>query len=311
MRHTPFDGSSRPFTIGLKPLDPKRWPDRGPAHWIDWDARTPQALALKADLLATRRADVLRAEPATLAAQAEVLDLVLDHLGAHGLPGFQVTGTGAGRLVTCGATGTTRAIADWAEAPLALAGLLVPEDLVLMRAEPDGTWRLAAACLCFPSHWSLAEKFGRPLEAVHDPVPGVNERLAARINRIFHALRPGAPVWRQNWSLCTDPGLFHPDATGAGVSDPALAPAAYLRVEHQTLHKLAVSGDVLFTIKIAVDPLSVLESREDGARLAALLRDDLAALRADELAYKRLTHGFAGLWSYLDGLSARVDQGLA
>ena len=23
--HTPYDGTSRPFTIGLKPLDPENW----------------------------------------------------------------------------------------------------------------------------------------------------------------------------------------------------------------------------------------------------------------------------------------------
>jgi hypothetical protein len=45
--------------------------------------------------------------------------------------------------------------------PLKAAALLVQEDLILMRKGEDG-WRLAAGSLCFPSSWTLTEKFGRP-----------------------------------------------------------------------------------------------------------------------------------------------------
>ena len=44
-----------------------------------------------------------------------------------------------------------------------------------MRRGEDG-WRLAAGSLCFPSSWSLDEKFGRPLQEIHAPVPGFGPR---------------------------------------------------------------------------------------------------------------------------------------
>ena len=42
-----------------------------------------------------------------------------------------------------------------------LAGL-AQEDFCVMQAQPDGAYALTAALLCFPAHWRLAEKLGRP-----------------------------------------------------------------------------------------------------------------------------------------------------
>lgn len=74
--------------------------------------------------------------------------------------------------------------------PLLAASLLVQEDLALMRRGEDG-WRLAAASLCFPSPWSLAGKFGRPVDEIHGPVPGFGpgSRPAGPIARMFDNLR--------------------------------------------------------------------------------------------------------------------------
>src|SRR5690606_21475830 len=106
----------------------------------------------KRRLFAERPGDVFAKEPATREAQQEVADLVAAHMAAH----FPQIGMPA---------------PDPADPPLKTASLMVQEDLVLMRKGDDG-WRLAAASLCFPSSWSLAEKFGRPLTAIHEPVPG-------------------------------------------------------------------------------------------------------------------------------------------
>ena len=64
---------------------------------------------------------------------------------------------------------------------------------MLMRRGEDG-WRLAAASLCFPSSWSLEEKFGRPLQDIHTPVPGFGRgtRTADIIHRIFDNLAVAA-----------------------------------------------------------------------------------------------------------------------
>ena len=59
-----------------------------------------------------------------------------------------------------------------------------------MRRGADGS-RLAVASLCFPSSWSAAEKFGRPVDEIHGPVPGFGpaSRPAGLIARMFDNLR--------------------------------------------------------------------------------------------------------------------------
>lgn len=91
--------------------------------------------------------------------------------------------------------------------------MLVQEDLCLMRRGPGG-WRLAAASVSFPSSWSLRDKFGRTLDALHEPVPGYAGTMAVRMARVFDNLRVGIPVTRMNWSLYGDAHLHHPDTHG-------------------------------------------------------------------------------------------------
>src|SRR5690606_2368165 len=111
----------------------------------------------KERLAAERWDEVFAAEPETGAAQAEVLALLAAHLPRR-FPGLYRR---AGRsMVVAG----RRVPLDGVPA-LWTAARLVQEDLVLMRRGAAG-WRLAAAALCFPSSWRLAEKFGKPIHAV-------------------------------------------------------------------------------------------------------------------------------------------------
>ncbi len=285
LAHTPYDGSSTPFTIGLRPLDP--------AEWIEVDERLVEQLALKEQLLATRYSDVVVAEPGTEAAQSEVLDLLVEHLprrfpSIYRREGGSIAILPAGRSVDLAGAGP----------PLVAAARLVQEDLVLMRRSEAG-WRLAAAVLCFPSSWTLTEKFGRPLDDIHAPVPGfgAGTRVAGLIARIFDNLAVERPVERTNWSLQEDAELHRPRSEKVRIpgaaqerdrflrTDPA---AAFMRVERQTLRRLPVSGDILFTIRIHMDPLAKLAAHPERAKIAASFADQLAALSADQLAYKGL-----------------------
>ncbi len=288
--HTPYDGSRRPFAIGLAPLDL--------AGWIEVDDRLAGDLAEKDRLLATRRDAVFREEPETRAAQREVLDLVADHVIGR----FPDRYVRRGDVIRIAAVDRAVDLAE--EQPLVAAARLVQEDLVLMRRGPQG-WRLAAAVLCFPSSWSLAEKFGGSLDAIHAPVPGYAETLSARVARIFDALRVETPLWRLNWSIYPDADLHHPEPKTL-LPDVAgdIAAHAFVRVERQTLRRLPMTGDVLFTIRIHVDPVASLRAHPEGARLAAGLALQIRQLTERESAYKGLAVARERLLDALDLMAA-------
>jgi hypothetical protein len=138
----------------------------------------------------------------------------------------------------------------------------VPEDLLLLAPQardddPDILdWCLVAAALGFPAHWVLADKMGRPLAGIHEPVPHYGEQLEAPMDRFFTRMQVGPISHRWNWSVVTTDQLFTPHRTrrtplkpDAGIND------IFLRMESQTLRKLADSGQILFTIRTYVEPL--------------------------------------------------------
>ena len=289
--HTPYDGSAKAFQIGLKPLEL--------AEWIDVDDRLTAYLDEKDRVRAEHGAEVFVAEAGTEAAQAEVLGLLVAHLPVR----FPALYRRAGDHMAI-APANRRVALDRADVPpLQVAASLVQEDLVLLR-KSDAGWRLVAASLDFPSSWSLREKFGRPMHEVHGPVPGfgAGTRNAGMIERMFDHLRPEMPVLRWNWSLFGDDRLSHPES---GHPDrPRFGPrgeSMFLRVERQTLRKLPTSGDVLFTIRIYVDPVAELERHPDAPRIAAALIVQLGELSAEQLSYK-------GLWRERDTLVARLQE---
>lgn len=277
--HTPYDGSAKPFTIGLRPLDL--------ARWIEVDEDRDAYLAEKRRLYAAMPERVLVAEEGTHAAQQEVLGLIVEHMQRH-FPELDMnaaTGAGGSSAVPT--------------PPLKAASLLVQEDLVLMRRSEEG-WRLVAASLCFPSAWSLQEKFGRPLQDIHTPVPdfGRGTRTAEIITRIFDKLLVEQPVERMNWSLQAGPALYMPLSNAARIDRAEQKPSrfpeidvaanAFVRVERQTLRKLPVSGDVLFTIRIHLDPIRMLENHPQRSTLAASFAAQLSALDTAQVDYKGL-----------------------
>lgn len=273
--YTPYDGSSKPFTIGLLQLEPDRW--------IEPDEDLVEQIRLKLELVTEHEERVLRAEPGTEAAQQEVLDLLTEYLPTHHPDRYRL---GDGGLTVAGLT--TDAV-DTEVMPLRRAGLLVQDDLVIMRNGEDG-WRIAAAFLAFPSSWRLSDKFGRSMDEVHAPVPGFQggSRNAGLINRMFDNLSPDRIVVRWNWSVNWSHALYHPDAKSAEEKRGVPAEDAFIRVERQTLRKLPVSGDILFTIRIYVDPVATILSQPNAVELAASMADQLEAMSEDETAYKGL-----------------------
>lgn len=287
LTHTPYDGSSQPFTIGLKPLDLN--------DWIEIDDDLEVYLAEKDRLYAALPEKVFVAEPDTAKAQREVLDALATYLPER----FPETYQRIGDAIEMPALGRRIDLSAAELPPLRTASLLVPEDLILMRKGGDG-WRLAAGSLCFPSSWSLTEKFGRTLHEIHEPVPGFGPgtRPAELIERMFDRLQ-GQAVERFNWSLQSGDALYHPISQRQRIdratmrpskfSEDEIAAQAFVRVERQTLRKLPGSQDILFTIRIYLNPLSALRNHPDRAKLAASFASQLSGLDQAQLDYKGLS----------------------
>ena len=272
---TPYDGSSRLFTVGLKVLDP--------AEWIDVDDNLRQHLDEKDRLANTVPDRIFAAEAGSEAAQAEVLHMLADALPARFPHIYQRLGP-----VIEIVPAFRRVRLDDPFPPLLIAGGLVQEDLVLMRKGPGG-WYLSAAHLSFPSSWRLHEKFLKPMHDIHAPVPGFSgsTRNADLIERMFDNLRPDTPVIRWNWSLHADDALYHPESPPQWRFGDRVEP--WFRVERQTLRKLPQSGAIVFTIRIYIDPLAALESHAGAAGIAAALAQQLADLTPEQAEYKGLT----------------------
>lgn len=291
--YTPYDGSAKPFTIGLIPLDLCRW--------IEPDADLGRYLDEKQRLCRDYLNEIFVAEEDTRAAQQEALDLLSAYLAEHHPETFRRKGnivSVAGHVVD---------LADPSLPPLLKAGSLVADDLVIMRRKADG-WHLVTGHVAFPSSWSLQEKFGRPMQAIHADVPGFGEgtRNATLINRIFDNLQVSQPVERLNWSVNTTDELFLSASKHRRpqVATPPTLETRFARVERQTLRKLPVSGDILFTIRVYVDPIAVIAAHPRASELATSFATQLEALDEHQTVYKGLIHQKAELVRQLRTLAA-------
>ena len=196
-----------------------------------------------------------------------------------------------------------RAIAPQGHPPLWAAGRAVADDLCLMERR-DSMWRLTALSLCAGSFFTASEVIGRSLSELHRPVTGFEDKLLARVTRVFDNLRDDLVLERRNWSVVSDQELFAPDPgpmrAAIGAIDPATAAdAIHVRVERQTLRRLPVCGGVVFSIRVWIAPLSAIAA--EPGRLARFAQAWRTA-HPDFRAYKKL-----GLY---DDLVARVIDGV-
>ena len=147
------------------------------------------------------------------------------------------------------------------------ASLSVSDDLCVMVPE-DGSYRLSAASLCAASYWSLERNIGLPLGGLHQPLPGQGAGLEQRIVRVFDGLQPDVILERFNWTVQFEDQRHMPSSGPmlkrlSSCTPDVAAEHLYLRVERQTLRKLPQTNAVLFTIRVALDPLGVVLSDAD------------------------------------------------
>jgi dimethylamine monooxygenase subunit A len=286
-RHTPYDGSTKPFTIGLGALDP--------SDWIEKEA-DPEPLLLEKDRLWQQHPHLVFAEADdTRASQSELLSLLVDHLLRDHGDQYRLDG----KYLHFGNRHIDLENPDLP--PLKTAGSLVADDLLILRRKPEG-WTLVAATLSFPSSWSLADKFGRTMDMIHAPVPGFEggTRNAELINRMFDNLH--TPVWRRNWSLNPTDALYlskPKEGHNLILQEPLAAERIFMRIERQSLRKLPQSGDIVFSIRIHIDPLSSLLRHPQASACLSTFADQLENLEQAQRSYKGLAHNHQSLVDFL------------
>lgn len=229
--HPPWEDPRTLRLPGISPLDMADW------LWV-LDSYAGQ-MAERERLLAEAPALVHALPAAAMPAARELYDLVLGQLAARG--DFRRDG----EIMQC--PDGRRVRLDRA-APLLTLGRLVQEDLCLLEKPPGGEEHLlSAAVLCFPASWTLAEKLGRPMVAIHRPVREYDAELARRVQRLLDGVRPERPLWRANRHHYRDFALFHPMREGE-VRAETDGQAPYLRSERQCLLRLPQTGAVVFSI---------------------------------------------------------------
>jgi hypothetical protein len=280
---------AKPFAIGLRPLTDM--------NFLQIDHEFLPERRQKQALYDTMHDEICVAEADTLEAQCEIEALILNCLKSHHSDLYDFHPDG----VICRDTGVF--FPHNADMPISSAGLLIPEDLVLMRRDETG-WRLVGASLSFPASWSLKDKFSKPLEAVHGPVP-LSNQMSQRIRRIFDHIKPKIPVWRTNWSL-SDDGRMRQERREADHADrrKKMSPDVYFRTELQTLHRLPVSGDILFTISTKMRPIKSLANDEVGLRKLAVLHQQYLDMNDAERDYKGINRNADGLLAWLEANGA-------
>ncbi len=261
----PYDPFTAPrpdrWSVGLRPVDD--------AAWLVSGGDTQQQRLEKSRLLRTAHHACVATtgEPEVEDACTEAAELVLATVGVA-MP--NVKGIHA----------------------LETAATVVSEDLVVM-VRPVGDdevgagYVLGAGVVCFPTRWLLTEKVGRPMTAIHAPVPGYEEQIGRATNRVFASM-DGRILLRTNWSLLDSGDLHQPsgrhdvgDATA--VTSTTAGSTVWVRTERQSLRRLDRSGAVLFTIRVFQCRLDELP-REFFPSLSAAL----ARMHDDMRAYKSL-----------------------
>ena len=275
LSYAPFAPYMDPRTAhppGVRPLDMTDWLHRDEAY--------AEQMAYRDRLIAEERDVVFAAGPEAAGPAGELLDMVKDALAAA--PDHEV--------------GETLKRPDGAEVPLtgdhplALLARMTQEDWCLLwKPEDEDEHVLIGAALLFPSRWSLAEKMGKPLIAIHQRVPQYDDSLAPRVQRFFDAIQPGRALVRANWLVHTTPELHQPLTEAAKAKrDREPKDKHYLRVERQTLIRLPHSGAVVFGIKTVVTATQDLAPDQRAGLLKAMedTPDEIANYHGG-LAYHR------------------------
>lgn len=304
LRYFPF-GERYHSGMGARPLQAGE-----PLCEVD-PARYAAEVGLKRRLLSETHAEYFRGGSQTLPAQWATLALVLENLAAAYPAQFSLEQRGAEWLWRNHLLGEVQAFQFGAAhslpfEPLDWAGRQVQEDLVLLAAEAEQ--RILGGQLCFANSWSIASHLGRPFMDIHAPTPQATMPSVHAGSRLIANLKEGKTVWRLNWNFKLSDELDLSTRHQARyekylaeraplLSKETIGQALFVRVERQTLTRLAGTGAVLFGIHT---DLSRLDEEASDPRRARAILSVVQSAPPDVKEYKALTHFEDPLVAYLE-----------
>ncbi len=236
----PFD-TTYPKLPGTRPISPD--------EWIICDDAFSQQMALRDELIETKRDKVLAISDQANEAAVELSKMALE-FSIKSL-GYQKSND---EVIRPDEVSIKIDLSD----PMRFLGRLVQNDFCILQKVGD-EHVLTAASLCFPASWSLEEKFLKPLIDIHIPVKEYNEEIAKRVQRLFDGLQVSRPVWRFNALYYEEPDLFQPRSINQPRKKPAPNQVNYFRSERQTLVKLPKTMAIVFGIHTFVIKMQNLE----------------------------------------------------
>ena len=169
----------------------------------------------------------------------------------------------------------------------------VPEDFaIMMRNNKDGLYYLRAGIICSAIGWDPGTKLGLQLNEIHAPVPDYKQKMAFSMDRFFSKMPTDAPIQRGSWGFeCGEPLYIppgHEDEKWREQQDPDLrVEDCHLRVDWQTLRRIALSGAIVFNFKAMFTPLMELR---DEQYIPSLILRVLQDGNRDILEYKNTWH---------------------
>ena len=236
----PYD-TTYPKLPGTRPISPD--------EWIICDDAFSQQMALRDELIETKRDKVLAISDQANEAAVELSKMALE-FSIKSL-GYQKSND---EVIRPDEVSIKIDLSD----PMRFLGRLVQNDFCILQKVGD-EHVLTAASLCFPASWSLEEKFLKPLIDIHTPVKEYDEEIAKRVQRLFDGLQVNRPVWRFNALYYADPHLFQPRSVNQPRKKPAPNQVNYFRSERQTLIKLPETRAIVFGIHTFVIKMQNLE----------------------------------------------------
>lgn len=296
-------------TMGLRKIKPE--------EWIELDNNYPLFHKEKAQRIRDRGATCCQTRPIAYPAAVELLEELVAYLPDRYPSLYRRTELGIKNLWSGEEIDTTSR--PLPEDPMQTCGRLTQDDLAIMMESGDGKYHLQAGAILLAGFWRLKDKLGMGLTEIHTSgrVPHYKEKLERGMDNFFSRLKPGEFMARNNYVVQVDDNLPWSYSVGSEDSDirgwhladqnPDIE-KVHLRFERQTLHRLPISGGIVFTIRTYLLPVTEI-AKEDyvPGRLASAVR----SWTDDVSRYKGKTKYQEILLPYLDRMHQKqLDDGL-